>query len=83
MRYGIGRVRFSEPLRKEKDRDRDKDVERVSNMNVVGTPKASRSDGGLSVLRYTGIRKGCFLRNSRTVLSSSCMTAKKATFSFF
>ncbi len=28
-RYGIGRVRFSEPLRKEKDRDRDKDVERI------------------------------------------------------
>src|SRR6266478_5656239 len=28
-RYGIGRVRFSEPLRKEKDRDRDKDVARI------------------------------------------------------
>ncbi len=28
-RYGIGRVRFPEPLRKEKDRDRDKDVERI------------------------------------------------------
>src|SRR6266478_2153002 len=28
-RYGIGRVRFSEPLRKEKDQDRDKAVERI------------------------------------------------------
>jgi hypothetical protein len=28
-RYGIGRVRFSEPLRKEEDRDKDKDVERI------------------------------------------------------
>lgn len=28
-RYGIGRVRFSEPLRKERDRDRDKGVERI------------------------------------------------------